>query len=73
MAPKPVYRSYGYRSCPMVFLGNPAAEYIHWWIMRETQVLASVDLLAEVFIAEVLTSISSPALFLRRKSGGKRA
>lgn len=32
-------------------LGNPAAEYIRWWIMRETQVLASVDLPVEAFIA----------------------
>lgn len=30
-------------------LGNPAAEYIRWWITRETQVLASVDLPVEAF------------------------
>ncbi|MBB5211471.1 methylation-associated defense system DNA methyltransferase MAD2 [Microbulbifer hydrolyticus] len=48
-------------------LGNPAAEYIRWWIMRETQVLASVDLPVESFIAEANVNILTSLLFLRRK------
>jgi type I restriction enzyme M protein len=49
-------------------LGNPASEYIRWWIMRETQVLASVDLPVEAFIAEANVNILTSLLFLRRKS-----
>ena len=49
-------------------LGNPAAEYIRWWIMRETQVLASVDLPVEAFVAEANVNILTSLLFLRRKS-----
>ena len=49
-------------------LGNPAAEYIRWWIMRETQVLSSVDLPVEAFIAEANVNILTSLLFLRRKS-----
>ena len=48
-------------------LGNPAAEYIRWWIMRETQVLASVNLPVEAFIAEANVNILTSLLFLRRK------
>ena len=48
-------------------LGNPAAEFIRWWIMRETQVLASVDLPVEAFIAEANVNILTSLLFLRRK------
>ncbi len=49
-------------------LDNPAAEYIRWWIMRETQVLASVDLPVEAFIAEANVNILTSLLFLRRKN-----
>jgi type I restriction enzyme M protein len=49
-------------------LGNPAAEYIRWWIMKETQVLASIDLPVEAFIAEANVNILTSLLFLRRKS-----
>lgn len=49
-------------------LGNPATEYIRWWIMRETQVLASVDLPVEAFIAEANVNILTSLVFLRRKS-----
>lgn len=49
-------------------LGNPAAEYIRWWIMRESQVMASVDLPVEAFIAEANVNILTSLLFLRRKS-----
>lgn len=53
-------------------LGNPAAEYIRWWIMRETQVLASVDLPVEAFIAEANVNILTSLLFLRRKSAEEK-
>ena len=49
-------------------LGNPAAEYIRWWIMRESQVMASVDLPVEAFIAEANVNILTSLLFLRRKN-----
>jgi type I restriction enzyme M protein len=52
---------------PDGILGNPAAEYIRWWIMCETQVLASVDLPVEAFIAEAYVNILTSLLFLRRK------
>jgi type I restriction enzyme M protein len=53
---------------PDGILGNPATEYIRWWIMREAKVLASVDLPVEAFIAEVNVNILTSLLFLRRKS-----
>jgi type I restriction enzyme M protein len=53
---------------PDGILGNPADEDIRWWIMQETQVLASVDLPVEVFIAEANVNILTSLLFLRRKS-----
>ncbi len=52
---------------PDGILGNPAAEYIRWWIMRETQVLASIDLPVEAFIHEANVNILTSLLFLRRK------
>jgi type I restriction enzyme M protein len=53
---------------PDGILGNPATEYIRWWIMREAQVLASVDLPVEAFIAEANVNILTSLIFLRRKS-----
>lgn len=53
---------------PDGILGNPAAEYIRWWVMRETQVLASIDLPVEAFIAEANVNILTSLLFLRRKT-----
>ena len=53
---------------PNGVLGNPASEYIRWWIMKETRVLASVDLPIEAFIAEANVNILTSLLFLRRKS-----
>ena len=53
-------------------LGNPAAEYIRWWIMRESQVLASVDLPVEAFIVEANVNILTSLLFLRRKDDQKK-
>jgi type I restriction enzyme M protein len=57
---------------PDGILGNPAAEYIRWWIMREAQVLASVDLPVEAFIAEANVNILTSLLFLRRKSDSEK-
>lgn len=53
-------------------LGNPAAEYIRWWIMRETQVLASIDLPVEAFIAEANVNILTSLLFLRCKGEAEK-
>ena len=50
---------------PDGILGNPAAEYIRWWIMRESQVLASVDLPVEAFIAEANGRQSFPPTIQR--------
>lgn len=57
---------------PDGILGNPAAEYIRWWIMRETQVLASVDLPVEAFVAEANVNILTSLLFLRRKDNQEK-
>ncbi|MCE8052525.1 N-6 DNA methylase [Halomonas daqingensis] len=57
---------------PDGILGNPAAEYIRWWIMRETQVLASIDLPVEAFIAEANVNILTSLLFLRRKDNQEK-
>lgn len=53
---------------PNGILGNPAAEYIRWWILRHTWVLASVDLPVEVFIVEANVNILTSLLFLKRKT-----
>jgi type I restriction enzyme M protein len=53
---------------PDGILGNPADEYIRWWVMRECEVLASVDLPVEAFVAEANVNILTSLLFLRRKS-----
>ncbi|HEY9631228.1 MAG TPA: N-6 DNA methylase [Coleofasciculaceae cyanobacterium] len=53
---------------PDGILGNPGAEYIRWWILRETQVLASIDLPVEIFIVDANVNILTSLLFLRRKA-----
>jgi type I restriction enzyme M protein len=53
---------------PDGILGNPAAAYIRWWILRHTWVLASVDLPVEVFIVEANVNILTSVLFLKKKS-----
>ena len=53
---------------PDGILGNPAAEYIRWWILRNAQVLASVDLPVEAFIVEANVNILTSLLFLRRRA-----
>jgi type I restriction enzyme M protein len=53
---------------PDGILGNPAAEYIRWWILHHTWVLASVDLPVEAFIHEANVNILTSVLFLKRKT-----
>ncbi len=52
---------------PGGILGNPAAEYIRWWILRHAWVLASVDLPVETFIVEASVNILTSLLFLKKK------
>lgn len=52
---------------PDGILGNPAAEYIRWWILRYAWVLASVDLPVETFIVEANVNILTSLLFLKKK------
>jgi type I restriction enzyme M protein len=52
---------------PDGILGNPAAEYIRWWILRQAWVLASVDLPVETFIVEANVNILTSLLFLKKK------
>ena len=52
---------------PDGILGNPAAEYIRWWILRHARVLASVDLPVETFIVEANVNILTSLLFLKKK------
>ena len=54
---------------PDGILGNPAAEYIRWWILRHAWVLASVDLPVETFIVEANVNILTSLLFLKKKPG----
>lgn len=53
---------------PDGILGNPATEYIRWWILRHCWVLASVDLPVEAFIVEANVNILTSLLFLKKKS-----
>jgi type I restriction enzyme M protein len=53
---------------PDGILGNPGDEYIRWWILRNSWVLASVDLPVETFIAEANVNILTSLLFLKRKT-----
>ena len=55
---------------PDGILGNPAAEYIRWWILRHAWVLASVDLPVETFIVEANVNILTSLLFLKKKPEG---
>ena len=57
---------------PNGLLGNASDEYVRWWILRNCEVLASVDLPVEPFKATVkeygLTPASPSLLILRRRS-----
>ena len=55
---------------PDGILGNPAAEYIRWWVLRHAWVLASVDLPVETFIVEANVNILTSLLFLKKKPEG---
>jgi type I restriction enzyme M protein len=55
---------------PDGILGNPAAEYIRWWILRHAWILASVDLPVETFIVEANVNILTSLLFLKKKPDG---
>lgn len=52
---------------PDGILGNPADEYIRWWILRHAWVLGVVDLPVETFIVEANVNILTSLLFLRKK------
>ena len=54
---------------PDGILGNPAAEYIRWWVLGRAWVLASVDLPVETFIVEANVNILTSLLFLKKKPG----
>jgi type I restriction enzyme M protein len=53
---------------PDGILGNPGDEYIRWWILRQTWVLASIDLPVEVFIVEANVNILTSLLFMKKKT-----
>jgi type I restriction enzyme M protein len=53
---------------PNGILGNPGDEYIRWWIIRHTWVLASIDLPVEVFIVEANVNILTSLLFMKKKT-----
>ncbi|MBD2566597.1 methylation-associated defense system DNA methyltransferase MAD2 [Anabaena lutea] len=53
---------------PDGILGNPGAEYIRWWILRHSWVLASVDIPVEAFIVEANVNILTSLLFLKKKT-----
>lgn len=57
---------------PDGLLGNPGDEYVRWWILRNCEVLASVDLPIEPFKVTVkeygLTPALPSLLILRRRS-----
>lgn len=53
---------------PDGILGNPGDEYIRWWILKHSWVLASIDLPVEVFIVEANVNILTSLLFLKKKT-----
>ena len=53
---------------PDGILGNPAQEYIRWWVLRHCWMLASVDLPVEVFIVEANVNILTSLLFFKKKT-----
>lgn len=53
---------------PNGILGNPSDEYIRWWLLRHTWVLASIDLPVEVFIVEANVNILTSLVFMKKKS-----
>ncbi len=53
---------------PDGILGNPATEYIRWWILRNCWLLASIDLPVESFIVEANVNILTSLLFFKKKT-----
>jgi len=53
---------------PDGILGNPATEFIRWWIMKNCFVMGSVDLPVEVFIVEANVNILTSLLFFKKKT-----
>jgi len=53
---------------PNGILGNPGEqmEFVRWWMLRQMELLASVDLPAEAFLPQI--SIQASCVFLRRRS-----
>jgi len=57
---------------PDGILGNPADEYIRYWIMKHAWVLASIDLPIESFIVEANVNILTSLLVLKKKTSEQR-
>ena len=51
---------------PDGILGNPDLEYVRYWILQNTRVLASIDLPVEAFLPQV--GVQASLLFLQRKT-----
>lgn len=53
---------------PNGILGNPGEqmEFVRWWMLRNMELLASVDLPAEAFLPQV--SVQASCVFLRRRA-----
>jgi type I restriction enzyme M protein len=51
---------------PDGILGNPDLEYVRYWILTHTKVLASIDLPVEAFLPQV--GVQASLLFLQRKT-----
>jgi type I restriction enzyme M protein len=53
---------------PNGILGNPGeqTEFVRWWMLRNMELLASVDLPAEAFLPQV--SVQASCVFLRRRA-----
>jgi type I restriction enzyme M protein len=53
---------------PNGILGNPGEqmEFVRWWMLRQMELLASVDLPAEAFLPQV--SVQASCVFLRRRA-----
>lgn len=53
---------------PNGILGNPGEqmEFVRWWIMRHTELLATVDLPGEAFLPQI--AIQASCVFLRRRA-----
>jgi type I restriction enzyme M protein len=53
---------------PNGILGNPGEqmEFVRWWMLRHTELLASVDLPAEAFLPQV--SVQASCVFMRRRA-----